>query len=201
MKKNKTPTYDDDRVKIILAEYHELRIELMYFISEQRKTISLMSTIVAGQTVFLFNTNQLNYEIISYIYLFVIPFLIFILMIKSLEATSKILLLADYIHKGIKEQLKVFFKNKEKFFEWEEHKGTTARLNRKTLERLDRSKWWIFGIGIISSFLLGLWFAFLSYNTNFVIYIISFIINIIWTILSIRISSSFNEVDGEASKI
>lgn len=116
---NNIPTHDDDRVKIILAEYHALRSELMYFVSEQRKSTALMSTIVAGQTVLLLSNKQINYEIISYVYLFVIPFVIFILMIRSLESTSKILILADYIHKGIKEQLRIFFEKNNDFFEWE----------------------------------------------------------------------------------
>lgn len=196
--KNNIPTYDDDRVKIILAEYHELRSELMYFLSEQRKSTALMSTIVAGQTVLLLSNKQINYEIISYVYLFVIPFVIFILMIRSLEATSKILILADYIHKGIKEQLRIFFENSNHFFEWEEHKGKTNRLSKKVLTILDYSRWWIFGAGILISFALGLWFLYISNNLNYKIILPSFILNVLWATVSIFSNKSFNEIEGEA---
>lgn len=200
MIKNKLPTYDDDRIKIILAEYHELRIELMYFISEQRKSISLMSSIVAGQTIFLLNNQKLNYEAIAYVYLFVIPLIIFILMIRSLESTSKILLIADYLHKGIKEQLKQFFCSGDNFFEWEEHKGKTNRVSRTILKVLDYSRWWIFGIGILSSFLLGIYFSYEGNTLNFKVLIPSGILNLIWICLSISVNKSFNEIDGEAKK-
>ncbi len=195
---NKIPTYDDDRVKIILAEYHEMRAELMYFIAEQRKSTALMSTIVAGQTVLLLGNKQINYEIISYVYLFVIPFVIFILMIRSLESTSKILILADYIHKGIKEQLRIFFAESDDFFEWEEHKSNTNRLSKKVLTILDYSRWWIFGVGILISFSLGLWFLHIGNNLELKIIIPAFFLNALWAIISILSNKSFNEIDGEA---
>ncbi len=195
---NKGPSHDDDRVKIILSEYHELRQELMYLITEQRKSISIMFSVVAGQSVFLLNT-KLNEEVMAYLYLFVVPLVIFILMVRSLESTSKILLIADYIHKGIKQQLKIFFNDKDHFFEWEEHKGNTNRISRRVLSLLDYSRWWIFSIGILSSFGLGMWHL---YNTDYNIFIpiIASLINVIWIAISILVSKSFNEVDGESKQ-
>ena len=97
--KNNELSNKDQLINIILSEYKELRIELMYFISEQRKHVNMMISLTAGQTVLLLNTDKLNNEIIAYIYLFIVPFLIFVLMIRTMEATSNILVVADYIQK------------------------------------------------------------------------------------------------------
>jgi len=198
-----------DLIGIVLAEYSELRVELMYFISEQRKSISLMSTIVGGQAAFLISNNKVNYEFISYIYLYVIPFAVFILMLRSIEATSRILVLADYIHKGIKVQLanlvidefepKQYSKGYENtgFFEWEEHKGETNRVPKNTMEWLDHSKWYIFIIGIFVSFGLGLLFLHKTDSLELSVIAIPAIINTLWVFFAWKVTTQFNESKGE----
>jgi hypothetical protein len=196
-------------IDIILAEYSELRAELMYFISEQRKSISLMSTIVGGQAAFLISNNKVNYEFISYMYLYVIPFAVFILMLRSIEATSRILVLADYIHKGIKVQLvklvedefepKQYSDNYKNtgFFEWEEHKGETNRIPKKTMEWLDHSKWYIFVTGIFVSYGLGLLFLHKTDSLELSVIAIPTIINILWVFFAWKVTAQFNESKGE----
>lgn len=189
--------HNEQLLNIILSEYRELRIELMYFISEQRKHIGMMISLIAGQSILLLNTEKLHYELIAYIYLFVIPFLIFILMIRTLEATANILIVADYIHKGIKPQLTSLFNGKPMFFQWEEHKASTNRFSIKLLKFLEYTRWYIFTIGIISSSILGYWFYVRVDNYSINILILSVFLNVIWSIITVLVSGSFSEVGGE----
>lgn len=185
---------------IIIAEYQALRAELMYFIDAQRKTMGVMIGVAVGQISFLLTKNKINYELVVFIYLYLIPLLIFLLMLRSLECTSKILIVADYIHKGIKGQLSVFFDKDSHFFEWEEHKGNTSRLSRNILKYLDYSKWWIFGFGILLSFCFGVFFSLTHNKSNIDLQhiILAATLNIEWVLISIWASSAFNEVEGEA---
>lgn len=200
MKRDANANIEDDVIKIILAEYTELRAELMFFIAEQRKSTSIMSTVIAGQLLFLLNTENLNYTILAYSYLYIIPLVIFLLMLRTLDCTSKIILIADYIHKGIKAQLKARTTDDPIFFEWEEHKGKTLRLSRKISAALDYSKWWVFGLGILSPFVLGVWFMILSLKINYYGIGAALILNISWAAISIGVARTFNEIEGESKQ-
>jgi len=189
---------NSEKVQIILAEYSALREELMYFINAQRKFVTLMTSIAFGQSLFIFLRDDLQVEQLAFIYLFIIPFLIFVLMVSALECASKVLLVADYIHKGIKQQLGVFFETNEQFFEWEEHKNKTSRVSRVTLKILDYSKWYTFSVGVLLSFGLGVYFLRKSNALDIIQLIVASVLCILWIGISIRISRSFNEIDGES---
>ena len=189
-------------IDIILAEYSEIRTELMFFIAEQRKFISLMTTLVAAQAAFLVtNDDKISYEIITYLYLYFIPLAIFILMIRVLDATSRVLVLADYIRYGIKKQLHKVCGKHIVFFEWEKHKKETKIITRTTIDRLDGSKWYIFILGIIISFVLGLYFlnkANEADNLELILthFIISATLNIFYSFFALKVENQFNESRG-----
>lgn len=141
------------KVQIILSEYERLREELMYFINAQRQNMAFLITTAFGQFGGLILLgDRLDPKIIIYGYLFGVPFLIFIMMIRSIENTMRVLVVADYIYNGIKPQLKQFFDEHESFFEWEDHKVRTQRFSQFWIMILDSSKWWVFYAGIALSY-------------------------------------------------
>lgn len=194
------PANTEIKVAIILAEYKALREELMYFIDAQRNVLRLLFTAAFGQTLIIVVQGTIRPKIAEYLLLFVVPMVIFLLMLSAMEMASKIFLIADYIHKGIKAQLGVFFDDNTEFFLWEEHKGKTIRINRQIVRLLDYSRWWIFGIGITVSFGLGLWFSVKSSSQAYqwLPVLIAGVLDFSFIVIAAVIAQRFNECEGES---
>ncbi|MBI1394168.1 MAG: hypothetical protein GC152_15670 [Alphaproteobacteria bacterium] len=144
----------ETKVSVILAEYAALREELMYFLSSSRQYTTFQITTGFGQIggVGLLYGEEVSVTLVLLIYLFGFPTLNFLLAMRTLESTSKILVIADYIHKGIKPQLARYFGPSETFFDWEEHKAASNRVDPTTLLTLDRFKWFVFIFAMLISF-------------------------------------------------
>lgn len=198
----------DDKISnvthVILEEYRALRGELMYFLDHQRKLQQILLTVSIGQASLLMTTNlHIAAKALGLAMLFLAPLAIVTLMALQLEATSKIILIADYIHKGIRHQLKDLLGDNNRFFEWEEHKARTRRVARWLLKVLDATKWIVFIYGLIASFAIGAWLLSRGdysriAGTDRLFLIWAFVIDAGFLILALYISSAFNEVDGEA---
>lgn len=193
-----------DTVRVVLEEYRALRGELMYFLDHQRKLQQILLTVSIGQAGLLMTTNlHIAAKGLGLAMLFLAPLAIVTLMALQLEATSKIILIADYIHKGIRHQLKELLGDNNRFFEWEEHKAHTRRVARWLLKMLDATKWIVFIYGLIASFAIGAWllsrgdYSMIS-GTDRLFLIWAFVIDMGFLGLAIYISLAFNEVDGEA---
>jgi len=195
---------DKDRtLTAILAEYAALRTELMFFIDAQRRIMTLLLTASVGQLAgMLVNADKIDPLLVLIFYLFLMPFLIFIFMLRALENGSKILLIADYIHKGIKPQILSVVGAGTEVFEWEEHKRNSNRINRTLLMMLDVSRWWVFSIAIAFSFSLGCWFQahrdVLLIPSAVPTFFVSGALSLVWIVFSAIASRAFNEAQGES---
>lgn len=215
--------HSQNKVQIILSEYNALRDELMHFIKESRQNTTFQITTGFAQIFGLaaIEIEKIGLQPIIIMFLIGFPILNLLLFLRALEATSKILVLADYIHKGIKPQLSFAFASDEKYFEWEEHKARTKRVGARTILLLDSFKWLVFALAMITSYVLGLYVysksgetanlsSFISDAVNGAIsetgtafvafpdlFVISLVILSFSVFLVIRTSISFNEVKGE----
>ncbi len=193
-----------DRVSVVLEEYRALRTELMYFLEHQRKLQQLLLTISLGQATALMTTSlHVAAKALGLAILFLAPVAIVTLMALQLEATSKIILIADYIHKGIRHQLKELLGDDKLFFQWEEHKARTRRLPRWLLKTLDATKWIAFIYGLIASFAIGSWLLSAGHYahiqaTDRTLIVWALVVDACFLFLALYISAAFNEVDGEA---
>ena len=195
--------------EVILAEYSALREELMYFLLLQRRSLRLLTTTSVGQIggLLLNSTNiistksMLTPEVLIIFYLFVLPLIIGLLFISSLDHTSRVIIIADYIHKGIKPQLQELL-GKKRFFEWEEHKASTKRIPRIVIEILDGSKWLTFIFGLFVSLMSGIWIQYstkvLSHSHIKIAFSMSIIITTLLILLCVRSALLFNEAEGES---
>ncbi|WP_298138493.1 hypothetical protein [Acidiferrobacter sp.] len=203
MKESETENPKTDQVAVVLAEYRALRVELMYFIDQQRKMQQLILTVAIGQASALLASNvHFAARAFGLAILFLAPIAIMTLMTLQLEATARIILIADYIHKGIKRQLADILDN-ARFFEWEEHKARTSRVARWLLKFLDATKWAVFLYGLVASFVIGGWILIAAdharvTNADKGFLAAAFLCDLILAFMTFRIASAFNEVDGES---
>jgi hypothetical protein len=193
----------EKKIDVILREYEALREEIMLYISAQHKNMFALITVSLGQIAVFFNSNRFSQDndelyYITLIFLFAVPFIIFILFIRAVECTEKVIIAADYIHKGIKKQLIAIF-GEANFFEWEEHKSRTVRLNKVLIKALDRSKWLVFVVTASISFALGV----LTYRKcitpppTYVLHLSLYLI-LIMILISLIVANVLNEADGES---
>lgn len=189
----------------IIEEYKALRVELMFFLDAQRKLQQLLLSVAVGQIGVLFTQTGDQLRALGIAILFASPFVILVLMLLQLEVTSKIILVADYIHKGIKHQLQEILGTSHRFFEWEEHKASTRRFSRLLLFFLDSSKWSVFGFGVVLSFMLGNWLLYKAEGDHWFLndeqlIIVAAVVDIFCFLCAFLVAHKFNEIDGEATQ-
>jgi len=199
-------TSEGSIVSVVLEEYKALRVELMFYVDNQRKYQQLILTVAVGQAGALLSNFHVNQYALGVATLFLVPFAIMTLMFLQLEVTSKILLVADYIHKGIKPQLINLLGNTHKFFEWEEHKSQTSRVSRKLLLFLDSTRWFVFIYGLVASLIIGGWLILKSRDSGFstmdyLLLVSGSAINLFFIMVAAYASVSFNEVEGETKHL
>ena len=159
----KNSALDRELLKVVLAEYSALRTELMFFMNSIQVSHQFTWTLVLAEIGTLVYMDKLDHWLLFLAYLFGAPLLILVLLLRSAANRANLLVVADYIHKGIKRQIEDIVRSQRGHhlatgvFEWEEHKARSHRVQRKLLKVLDISPWGVFYVAFAISFILGLY--------------------------------------------
>ncbi len=199
--------YGTERLSVVLAEYSALRDELMFFINSIELTHQLTWALMLAEIGALVYIEKLETWLLCLAYVFGAPFLVIMLLLKSAAGRSRELLLADYIHKGIKRQIHAIIGSHVKdgipLFDWEEHKARTRRVGRRFLKILDILSWGIFLVAFVVSYVLGLYIGirndFFGWN-GLAVAEGGFFMCAFGVLLSLELASQYNVIDTEARR-
>jgi SAM-dependent methyltransferase len=166
----------DQRLHVILAEYTALRAELMFYMNSIHVNHQLIWTLILAEVSALVYMEKVDHRLLLLAFFFGAPVLVILLLLRSAAYRASLLVLADYIHKGIKWQIKMNITSRSlrgAVFEWEEHKARSHRVQRTFLKVLDISPWGSFYVAFIVSLLLGLYVgnkdSFFEWNSTYLI--------------------------------
>lgn len=143
------------RLDVVLAEYAALREELMYFLDARERNYQVMWALAIGQTGALLSLNTLPPKFLLLAYLFGTPILTLVVLYRTAANSASVLMVADYIHKGTRNQLDQMLGGLEtddpavRLFDWEQHKARSSRLHRRLLMLLDVSQWAVFYASVL----------------------------------------------------
>jgi SAM-dependent methyltransferase len=196
-----------EQLKVVLAEYAALRAELMFFMNSIQVSHQFTWTLVLAEIGTLVYMDKLDHWLLFLAYLFGAPSLILLLLLRSAANRANLLVVADYIHKGIKRQIEDIIHSQRSYaleigiFEWEEHKARSHRVQRRLLKILDISPWGVFYVAFVVSFILGLYLGinnqFFGWNPIRLIVPGSFLC-LLGIMLTSIFAAKYNVIDSEA---
>jgi Methylase involved in ubiquinone/menaquinone biosynthesis len=198
---------NSERLRVVLAEYTALRAELMFFMNSIQVSHQFTWTLILAEMSALVYMDKLDHWLLFLAYLFGAPLLVLLLLLRSAANRASLLLVAEYIHKGIKRQIESSLNSLHEYplgvgiFEWEEHKARSNRVERKLLKVLDISPWGVFYVAFVISLILGLYVGkqngFFGQNPNY-LSTLGAILCLFGIALTSFFSWKYNVIDSEA---